>query len=203
MARAPGWASGALASGPLLAAGGTSPYPRFSGVPCLRQQGHRCGRRHSGGPTDEVLGKATTPRPSPHPPWRPATPAPGRHSRRGHPPPGPRFGTGAVARNQATPLHRRTQTPEYFRAAPAVHAESTRTPTSEYVRAAPRLPAPPSGFYVFSFTSGSLDPIRQARSVVSGGPEKGPAGPTKAQRLLGSPPTTTRCSRVEGEPNLT
>jgi len=78
MSRALGFLTGALDSSPLLTVGeAEASFPRLSGVPGLRQPGHRCGRHHAGGPTDGVLGEEATPPPSPHPPWRPERPTSG------------------------------------------------------------------------------------------------------------------------------
>jgi len=57
---------------------------------------------------------------------------------------------------------------------------------------------PPSGFYVFSFTSWVLDPIGQTVAAVPGSLEKGSAGPNSSQRPLGSPATTAKCPGVDG-----
>jgi len=105
MARAPGWASGALASGPLTHhERDKSQLPWLSGVPHLRPRGHRCGRRHSGGPTDEILAKGATPCPRPHPPWRPAHPRREELPNAGiHYTTSP-FGRGAVGRRRVTIL---------------------------------------------------------------------------------------------------
>jgi len=159
MARAPRWASGALASGPLTHHGrDKSQLPWLSGVPHLRPWGHRCGRRHSGGPTDEIFAKGATPCPRPHPPWRPAHPR-----RESLPDAGTHyttspFGRGAVGRRRVTCTSAAGPRPRNTSGRLRRHLPGHRGPRPRNTSERPRESRLIAGFYVFSFTAGLLAP---------------------------------------------
>jgi len=167
MARVPGWASGALASGPPYSPrAGQVPTPVAFRGPPPPTMGASLRATPLGGPYGRDIGQGCDAPPKTSPAVATSTPAPGITPRRGHPLHAVSLRKG---RCRGTPcnLHqcRQTPTPEYVHAAPATLARTSRAQTSEYVRAAPRVPAHRWFLRVF-LHGGTLSPRGPTPSVV-------------------------------------
>jgi len=143
MARAPGWASGALASGPLLTAGGTEvPTPAAFGGPPPPTMGAPLRVTPLGGPHGQGIGQGRDAPSKPSPAVATSTPEPGIAPRLGHPLHDFSLRKG---RRREKPCYRTSVPPDPDPGLPPGGSDgtagSTRAQTSEYVRAAPRLPA--------------------------------------------------------------